>query len=123
MEEAARSLQDKWQKACEAIRGKRPARGGKGRPSSSTPPPPTREAYRAEAERAWQRLVRRVRVWGPFAATAPDATDFDDLRTNVTYRIEKDLDRLTGNRLVDEDCWQGKRRMIWSDGRVDDFDR
>lgn len=119
MEEAARSLQDKWQKACETARGKR---SGKGR-SSPTPPAPTREDYRAAAERAWYRLVKRVRTWGPFGATSPTATDFSNLRTNVTYRIEKDLDKLTGNPLIDEDCWQGPRRMIWSDGRVEDFDR
>lgn len=117
MDEAARDLQDRWQKTCETKRSAGGKRGGK------SPPSPSRDDYREVADRAWQRLVRRVRIWGPFVATSPTATDFSDLRTNVTYTIEKDLDKLTGNPLIDEDCWQGPRRMIWSDGRVEDFDR
>lgn len=116
MDEAARALQDKWQKACDAKRGS-------GKRAGKTPPPPSRQDYRDAADAAWQRTVRRIRIWGPFGATSPTSRDFDDLRSNVTYTIEKDLDNLTGSPLIDGDCWAGPRRMIWSDGRVDEFDR
>lgn len=115
MEEAARNLQDKWQKACDA---KRATSSGGGK----TPSPPSREDYLAEADKTWQLLVRRIRRWGPFGATSPTSTGLNDLRTSITYTIEKDLDSLTGNPVIDGDCWRGPRRMIWSDGRVDELE-
>lgn len=109
MEEAARQVQDKWQRAT----------SGKGKSKRKAP---TRSDYRDAADRAWKLHVRRVMVFGPFTAAKAGEHDMNRLASDVTYTIEKDLDRLTGNPAVDRDPWQGERRMIWSDGRVEHYD-
>lgn len=109
MEEAARAVQDRWQRAS----------SGKG---GTKRPPPTRDEYRAAADKAWALHVRRVMVFGPWAAAQDGAQELHKLRSGLTYTIEKDMGRLTGNGAVDRDPWQGERRLIWSDGRVECYD-
>lgn len=109
MDEAARAIQDKWQRASSSKVG-------------TKRPPPTRDEYRAAADKAWKLHVRRVMVFGPWAAAQDGVQDLRRLASGLTYTIEKDLDALSGNGLVDRDPWQGERRLIWSDGRVEHYD-
>ncbi len=109
MDEAARQVQDKWQRASSSKNG-------------TKRPPPAREEYRAAADKAWKLHIRRVLVFGPWAAAQDGAQDLHKLQSGLTYTIEKDLDRLSGNGAIDRDPWQGERRLIWSDGRVEHYD-
>ncbi len=109
MEEAARAVQERWQRSTSGKNG-------------SKRPPPAREEYHAAADKAWKLHVRRVIVFGPWAAAQDGETDLRRLASSLTYTIEKDIDRLSGVPAIDRDAWQGERRLIWSDGRVEYYD-
>lgn len=75
---------------------------------------PSREELEFVAERAWSRLVRRKLVWR-FAASDGKS---DDLAVGGYYVVEKDI---TGTP-ADQSPWHGARRVIWDDGRVEEYD-
>ncbi|MCE7938181.1 MAG: hypothetical protein DYG90_06190 [Chloroflexi bacterium CFX6] len=74
----------------------------------------SREELEFVAERVWSRLVRQKLVWR-FAASGGKS---DDLAVGGYYVVEKDV---TGTP-ADKSPWHGARRVIWDDGRVEEYD-
>lgn len=93
-----------------ATRRDKALKGGKKKRSRT----PSREELESIADRVWNRLVRRLLVWR-FAAT--DGTS-NTPEVGGYYTIEKEI---TGT-AADLSPWLGARRVIWDDGRVEEYD-
>lgn len=80
--------------------------------------PPSREQLQAIATEVWNLEVRRMLVRE--FSTAEGLSKAGDLQTGkLTYRVEKDLNRLTGNPVVDRDIWKNST-IYWSNGKVEE---